>query len=46
MYSVEHNIFITLVATRFSCYDHHQASAIQNLKKAGYMFTLTHSQAL
>jgi predicted metal-binding protein len=40
LYSVEHNsVFIALVATttRFGRYNHRQASAIQNLKKAGYM---------
>jgi hypothetical protein len=38
MYSVEHNnVFITLVATIFGRYDCHQASAIQNLEKAGHM---------
>ena len=34
MYSDEHNnVFTALVATSFSRYDHHQANAIQNLKK-------------
>jgi len=34
MYSDKHNsAFIALVATIFSRYDHHQAIAIQNLKK-------------
>ena len=34
MYTMEHNnVFIILVATSFVRYDHHQANAIQNLKK-------------
>jgi hypothetical protein len=34
MYSVEHNdVFIALVATSFGSHDHHEASAIQNLKR-------------
>jgi hypothetical protein len=33
MYSVEHNVFIALVATSLGCYDHHQVNAIQNLKR-------------
>jgi hypothetical protein len=33
MYSIEHNyIFIALVATSFSHYNHYQANAVQNLK--------------
>jgi hypothetical protein len=36
MYSVEHDVFIALVATSFGHYDY-QANAIQNFKKAGYM---------
>jgi len=32
MYSIEHNVFIALVATSFGRYDHHLANAIQNLK--------------
>jgi len=34
MYLVEHNnVFIVLMATSFGRYDHHQANAIQNLKR-------------
>ena len=34
MYSVEHDsVFIALVATIFGDYGHHQANAIQNLKR-------------
>jgi len=34
MYSIKHNnVLIALVATSFSRYDHHQATAIQNLKR-------------
>ena len=34
MNSVEHNnVYIALVATSFSRYDHHQANATQNFKK-------------
>jgi len=34
MYSVEHNnVFIAFLATSFGHYGHHQANAIQNLKR-------------
>jgi hypothetical protein len=33
MYSVKRNVFIALVLTSFGRYDHHQASAKQNLKR-------------
>jgi len=34
MYSIKHkNVFIVLVATSFSRYDHHQTNALQNLKR-------------
>jgi hypothetical protein len=34
VYSVKHNnVFIALMATSFGSYDHHQANAIQNLKR-------------
>jgi len=34
MYSVEHNnVFFALMSTSFGRYDHHQTSAIQNLKR-------------
>jgi len=34
MYSVEHiNVFIVIMATSFSPYDHHQANVIHNLKR-------------
>jgi hypothetical protein len=34
MYPVEYNkVFISLVAISFGRYDHHQANAIQNLKR-------------
>jgi len=38
MYSVEHkNVCTALVAASFCRYDHQQASAIQKLKKPGYL---------
>jgi uncharacterized membrane protein len=41
MYPVERNsVFIALVATSFGPYSHKQASAIQNLKKPGYMYCI------
>jgi len=34
MYSVEHNnVFIALVPISFGLFDHHQASAVPNLKR-------------
>ena len=34
MYSIKHNkVYIALVATSFSRYDHHQTNAIRNLKR-------------
>jgi hypothetical protein len=32
MYSNEHNVFIASVTTSFARYNHHQTSAVQNLK--------------
>jgi len=34
MYSVKHNnVFVALMATSFSCYNHHQIKSIQKLKR-------------